>query len=169
MLRLLFRPVLGLLAALVMLLASGCATSSPIQRASESASAFGEPPVLSKHAYPDADVYRIYHRAATGVVSIQSIRQAAEQRAEEFARRQGKSFVVLGEKISQPPYILGNFPRIEIVFALIPRVEGKGASAAAAAAPAADKYADLERLKKLLDSEALTKEEFEREKAKLLK
>ena len=27
--------------------------------------------------------------------------------------------VVLGEGISQPPYILGNFPRIEIVFAAI--------------------------------------------------
>lgn len=167
MLHLLFRPVFGLLAASMVVIASGCATSSPIQRASESTSAFGEPPVLSKHEYPDADVYRIYHRASSGMVSIQSIRQAAEQRAEEFARRQGKSFVVLGEKISQPPYILGNFPRIEIVFALIPRVEAKGAPAAAAAS--SDKYADLERLKKLMDSGALTKEEFEREKAKLLK
>lgn len=99
------------------------------------------------------------------MVSIQSIRQAAEQRAEEFARRQGKSFTVLGEKISQPPYILGNFPRIEIVFALIPKTDAKIASAPASS----DKYADLERLKKLMDSGALTKEEFEREKAKLLK
>ena len=26
---------------------------------------------------------------------------------------------MLGERISEPPYIMGNFPRIEIVFALI--------------------------------------------------
>lgn len=34
--------------------------------------------------------------------------------------------------------------------------------------PARDKYSDLERLKKLLDDGALTQEEFDREKAKIL-
>jgi hypothetical protein len=73
-------------------------------------------------------------------------------------------FVVLGEKISQPPYILGNFPRIEIVFALIDQK-----SAVAGQPVTQDKYTDLERLKKLFDNGTLTKEEFEAEKAKLLK
>jgi hypothetical protein len=151
----------GIVLALITL--SGCATSSPVQRYGESSSGFSEPPQLVSHTYPEKDIYRIYHRAATGFVSIQSIREAAEQRATDFANRQGKSFVVLGEKISQPPYILGNFPRIEIVFALIDKKDAVAASASR------DKYADLERLKKLFDSGALTKEEFEAEKAKVLK
>ena len=85
------------------------------------------------------------------------------QRAEDFARQQNKSCLVLGEKISQPPYILGNFPRIEIVFALIdkPRESGRGDVQQ-------DKFAMIEKLKKLLDDGAITKEEFDREKAKLL-
>jgi hypothetical protein len=147
---------------LVALLFAGCATSSPIRRASDSNSAFSNPPELIQNNYASKDVYRIYHRAATGFVSIQSIRQAAEQRAGEFANRQGKSFVVLGERISQPPYILGNYPRIEIVFALIDKDisrESRGDG----------KYTELERLKKLLDSGALTQEEFQVEKAKILK
>jgi hypothetical protein len=143
---------------------SGCATSSPIQRYSESSSAFSDPPQLISNSYSGKDIYRIYHRASTGFVSIQSIREAAEQRADEFARRQGKSFVVLGEKISQPPYILGNFPRIEIVIALIEKKEEAPKGAATH-----DRYEALERLKKLLDEGALTREEFEAEKAKILK
>lgn len=147
---------------LVALLLAGCATSSQIRRADESKTAFSVSPELIQNSYAPKDIYRIYHRAATGFVSIQSIRRAAEQRADEFSKRQGKSFVVLGERISQPPYILGNFPRIEIVFALIDKETSKEDRGD-------DKYAELERLKKLLDSGALNQEEFQAEKAKILK
>ncbi len=71
------------------------------------------------HHYPASSVYRVYHRASSGFVPMSSIRGEAEQRAEDFARRQGKKMILLGERTSQPPYILGNFPRIEIVFAVI--------------------------------------------------
>lgn len=141
-----------------------CATSSPIQRYIESKSAFDEPPQLISHTYPEKDIYRIYHRASTGFVSIQSIRKAAEQRAEDFARRQGKTIIVLGEQTSQPPYILGNFPRIEIVFALADPAHRESPTTRQG-----DKYSEIERLKKLLDQGALTRDEFEREKAKLLR
>jgi hypothetical protein len=77
--------------------------------------------------------------------------------------RQGKSFVVLGEKISQPPYVLGNYPRIEIVFALIdePANEYDGGIAT-------DRYMALEKLKELLDDGAITQDEYDREKARIL-
>jgi len=154
-----FAP-LGLIG--IALALGGCAASSPIQRYAESESSFKNAPELINHNYPEKDIYRIYHRAATGFVSIQSIRQAAEQRADDFARRQGKAFVVLGEQISQPPYILGNFPRIEIVFALINKLTDTSPITER------DRYGDLEKLKKLLDDGVLTQEEFEREKAKIL-
>jgi hypothetical protein len=69
---------------------------------------------------------------------------------------------VLGEQISEPPYILGNYPRIEIIFALIDKPTDTHP------APQRDKYADLERLKNLLDDGALTQEEYDNEKAKIL-
>ena len=64
------------------------------------------------------------------------------RRADDFAQRQGKSALVLGERISEPPYIFGNFPRIEIVFALVDKPPEKSA-----VPPKQDKYAELEKLK----------------------
>ncbi len=97
---------------------SACATSTPIQRFSESKSSFRDGPVIMSHNYPAGSVYRVYHRASSGFVPMSSIRDEAEQRAEDFASRQAKKMVLLGERTSSPPYILGNFPRIEIVFAV---------------------------------------------------
>ena len=150
--------VIGLVVSLLL----GCATSSPIQRFSESESHFNKPPELLSHELAEKDIFRIYHRASTGFVSIQSIRQAAEERAENFAKRQGKTILVLGEKISSPPYILGNFPRIEIVFALIDETKDSESERVAT------RYEILEKLKELLNKEILTNEEFEVEKKKVL-
>ena len=144
---------------LVTLSLSGCATSTPIQRLSESRSHFSEEPKLRPHNFPAEDVYRIYHRAATGFVSLDSIREAAEQRALRFAQGQGREVVFLGERTSSPPHILGNFPRIEIVFALGGTSRPAGAES---------KYDLLEQLKRMLDEGVLTPAEYEIEKAKVL-
>lgn len=159
-----FRLFAAAVFAILPLVITGCASSTPIQRASESKSHFSTPPKLNAHSYSPQDIYRIYERAASGFEGIDSLRRNLERRAGEFSQRQGKSFVVLGEQISHPPYILGNFPRIEIVFALIDKP-----TVPVEPTPLADKYSNLERLKKLLDEGAITKEEFEKEKAKLLK
>jgi hypothetical protein len=105
----------------VLIILSGCATSTPIQRYSESKSAFRNGPVLMSHNYSASQVYRVYQRGATGFVTIGSLRYNLEERAEKFCERLNCRMVVLGEKISPPPYILGNFPRIEIVFAAVPK------------------------------------------------
>lgn len=109
-----------LLACAAVLLA-GCATSTPIQRYRESQSIFTSGPVLMSNNYPAQDVYRVSAQGASGMTSISDLRAQVESRAYEFCQRQGKGMIVLGERISQPPYILGNFPRIEIVFAAINR------------------------------------------------
>jgi hypothetical protein len=98
---------------------SGCAYDTPVQRYSESQSRFRNPPELMSHSYPDKDVYRIFQQGATGFVPISSIREDLEAQAERFAERQGKSIVVLGYNASKPPFILGNFPRMELVFAVV--------------------------------------------------
>jgi hypothetical protein len=102
-------------------LLSSCATSTPIQRYSESQSRFAKGVPLMTHSYPAKDIYRVYVRGATGFVTMAALREDVEDRAEKFCSRQGKGMVILGEQISKPPYILGNFPRIEIVFAVVPK------------------------------------------------
>ena len=149
-----------LIFALVM---ASCASTSPIQKYGESKSNFNNPPELMSNKYPADDIYRIYHHASSGFTSIQSLRTDAELRADDFAKRQGKSFVVLGERISKPPYLLGNFPRIEIVFALIDKSKDP-----ANLDTKNDRLSNLEKLKKLLDDGAVTKEEYEKEKKKIL-
>lgn len=67
------------------------------------------------------------------------------------------------ETTSRPPHVLGNFPRVEWLFECAEQVGGSST-----AAVGVDKLTQVERLKKLLDSGALTQQEFEREKAKVL-
>jgi hypothetical protein len=151
-----------LLFVLVALFLNGCGTAAPIQKYSESKSHFSKNPPLIDTNIPENDLYRIYHRAASGFVSIEAIRETAEKRATEFCEERGKAMKVVGEQISNPPYILGNFPRIEIIFACVDKPKNDQ--------PAFEdtEYIKLTNLKKLLDSGAITEKEFEQEKSKIL-
>jgi hypothetical protein len=64
---------------------------------------------------------------------------------------------------SKPPHILGNFPRIEITFICVDKPNVTAPSNFDDAL-----YIKLNNLKKLLDDNVITKEEFEKEKAKIL-
>ena len=68
----------------------------------------------------------------------------------------------LRERTSTPPHILGNFPRIEIIFVCTANM----ASTKATNGP--NKYQQLKTLKTLLDDGAITTEEYNIEKSKLL-
>ena len=68
----------------------------------------------------------------------------------------------LVERASKPPYILGNFPKLELVFECVNK---PGASNSVAVA---SKYDRLEALKRLLDNGTLTQQEFDEEKTKVL-
>jgi hypothetical protein len=103
----------------VIFLVAGCAYETPVQRFSESPSKFKKPPQLMSHNYPEKDVYRIFQQGATGFVPLASIREDLELQGEKFCERQGKGMVVLGANYSKPPYILGNFPRMELIFAAV--------------------------------------------------
>jgi hypothetical protein len=110
-----------------------------------------------------SEQYRVFEQGSTGFVSMSSVRRSAEQRAAEFCSRKGKEMETLQETASDPPYILGNFPRIEIVFDCVSR------NVQAVETPVQEpKYARLLELKKLLDAGVITEEEFKREKTKIL-
>ena len=152
--------------------ALGCGTSSTIQPASRSKSGFegaafpGELHVIAEDN-SGSEQYRVFEKGATGFVSLEAVREGAERRADAFCERQGLATKVLTEHTSKPPHILGNFPRVELVFACVARPN-------LAASPSSSGFQDetyikLFNLKKLLDDHVITQEEFEREKAKVLK
>ena len=103
----------------IALVLSACASSTPIQRYSESGSKFNTPTQLMSTTIPQKDWYRVHVRAATGFVPISACREDAIDRAKQFCELQGKGMVLLGEQTSSPVLYPGNFPRIEIVFATV--------------------------------------------------
>lgn len=148
----------------IVLLVLGCSKAGTIQSTSESTSEFddavfdGERTVINQPT-PGIQSHRVFHQAATGFVSVQSIRQTAENRVEDFCDRENKNVRVLSETTSKPPHILGNFPRIEIEFECVsPTITASEWS----------KYDEIAKLKGLLDSGAITEAEYESEKGKIL-
>ena len=107
------------------------------------------------------DSYRIFIQGSSGFVPIQSVREEAEQRANEFCDRKGGVMQADTETTADPPYILGNFPRIEIVFDCTP-------SAEIAHTVTDTKFTKLTNLRKLLDNGTITQAEFDAEKAMIL-
>lgn len=155
--------------ALLSLFIAGCSSMSPIEKESESKSHFEDAVFKGRDFYVspqeiEGERYRIYHQASTGFSGAGGIRRTATQRAIRFCQDKGnKRMVTVSEHTAAPPYIFGNFPRIEIVF-----VCADDSAAQNSVRVATDKYDRIVKIKELHDSGALTKDEFEAEKKKIL-
>jgi len=154
-----------LLCLFAIFLLVGCASNPPVQSAASSKSGFegavysGEVTQLEKPT-PGAEAYRAFYQGGSGFVSVSSVRNSVEGMATKHCARKGMAVRPIQETTSKSPHVLGNFPRVEWVFECV---------APSTAPPAGtDKLSQLERLKKLLDSGALSQQEYEREKAKVL-
>ncbi len=151
---------------LSLILVSGCAENSAVLRAKETKSFFddavfkGETTVLDKDT-TESERYRVYQQAATGFISVDTCREEIEQKAYRHCKNLGKSMKKLEERTSVPPHILGNFPRAELLFVCLPKPNTGSFED--------QTYIQLSNPKKLLDSGAITKDEFEQQKAKILK
>jgi hypothetical protein len=151
------------------LLLSSCARISQIEKADESESHFKNVVYKGKDFYQsDEEVfgekYRIFHQASTGFSGTSGIRRSAVDRANKFCQDldHDKKMITLSEHTADPPYILGNFPRIEIIFACVDK-DNKDIGKVEL-----DKYDSLRKAKELLESGALTEKEFKIEKDKIL-
>lgn len=146
----------------------GCASNPPVQPAASSKSHFngavygGETTHLDKPTR-GAEVYRAFYQGGSGFISVSSVRETVEEMATKHCARRSKTARPLQETTSKPPYVLGNFPRVEWLFECADQVSTNAPSPAGT-----DKLGQIERLKRLLDSGALTQQEYEREKAKIL-
>jgi hypothetical protein len=148
-------------------LLAACSSTPPVQLEATSKSQFdgavysGETTQIDKPT-PGADAFRAFYQGGSGFISVASVRSTVEEMATQHCERRGMTVRPIQETTSKDPHILGNFPRVELVFECAAR------SRQAVGSPQVDRLAQLERLKKLLDSGALTQQEFDREKVKIL-
>ena len=100
---------------------AGCSTTGNILPTKDSASGFegavyGGETVEYGKLTPGATEYRLFNQGATGFVSVEANRVEAESRATQFCKDAGKQYRLLQQTTSKPPHILGNYPRVEIIF-----------------------------------------------------
>ena len=62
------------------------------------------------------DTYMIAKQQGTGFPGLGSMKAEIITEAVQFCEKQGKEFQLTATKETQPPYILGNYPRSEIEF-----------------------------------------------------
>jgi hypothetical protein len=145
---------------------AGCSATSKIEKANESESHFKGAVYEGRDFYKiDKEVkgerYRVFHQASTGFTGTAGIRSSAERRANAFCDKENKKMLTISEHTAKPPYILGNFPRIEIIFVCINKSHSKNSNNNS-------KYEELKKIKNLLNEGILTKEEYIIEKKKVL-
>lgn len=63
-----------------------------------------------------AGTYFVSHQGASSFSGMGNLRAEALQDAADHCRAQGKAVAIVSERQSDPPYILGNFPRIDLTF-----------------------------------------------------
>lgn len=144
---------------------TGCAISSAIEDADKSESKFdsaalynGERTQIQK-PIDGLRQHRIFHQGSSSFTPVSAVRNSAMSRVTEFCGLTNMTPYLIEEATSKPPHILGNFPRVEIVFSCVNRVQR---------AVGADKYDQVAKIKRLLDGGAITEAEYKREKRKIL-
>jgi hypothetical protein len=64
--------------------------------------------------------YLIAKQAATGFPGLGNLKAEAMGEANQHCQSQGREFLLTNEMETQPPYLLGNYPRAEISFQCVP-------------------------------------------------
>lgn len=176
------------------LILSGCSVTPSTGKESSEDSGFKDNKFQQKDFFGvdekiEGERHKVVKQALTGYGDVSELRQYATKKAELICYKSGrdKRMLAISERTSVPPYIWDNFPRIELTFVCIDddRFE-RSTSPISVQSPAfvtdqnispstdektpvvADKYDRLFKIKELLDSGVLTREEFEREKRKIL-
>ncbi|PQJ84488.1 SHOCT domain-containing protein [Aliivibrio sifiae] len=154
---------------------AGCSQMSPIEKVSESQSHFQDAVYTGKDFYItdepiDGEQYRIFHQGSSGFTATAVLRRSATKRANEFCRKltKGSEMYTISEHTASPPYVFGNFPRIEIIFVCTPKINDIKIESNDLKVDNNDKYDQLLKIKELHDKGILNDKEFDAEKAKLL-
>ena len=136
------------------------------------------------------DTYMVSRQAASGFTGMGSLKADAFQEASQYCISQNKKIQVVNTNESQPPYVMGNFPRAEIQFmclgegdreyvrpkmkkgpdVVIERKDDISIDLKSDDKTGTDKdvYTELIKLDDLRNKGIITDEEFEAQKKKLL-
>ena len=63
------------------------------------------------------DTYFVTRQAATGFTGIGDLKADAFRQAYAFCKKRGEHLYVIHTREAKPPYIFGNFPKVEVRFA----------------------------------------------------
>ena len=105
---------------------------------------------------------------------ISDSEKIAMKRANAFCSRLDKKMIPIEEHIVKPPYMINHYPSVTLTFVCQSNNLKKAKKniefqkKTESSKELHSKYNDLIMLKKLLDSKILTKQEFEKEKKKIL-
>ena len=144
---------------------TACSTATPIMEASKSESGFENAAYKGKVVDVSENTqglpeYRVFHQGSSSFVDLTDVRFAAERRMNTFCSQRGLAARTIYERSSVPPHILGNFPRVELIFVCEESSKGLARNVA-------DSYEQLERLGNLLERGLISQEEFDSERTKL--
>jgi Short C-terminal domain len=138
------------------------------------------------------NTFMVTRQAATGFSGSGSLKAEALQEASKFCAAQGKQLKIVAITEAQPPYILANFPKAEVVFKALDAgdpelkiesvVDPTGSRLKVGERPTArsaveiterqvaagDVYTELSKLDELHKKGVLTDDEFNAEKKKIL-
>lgn len=93
--------VLGLIFSLMVLTLIGCATDSGVVQVGN-------------------NTYIITRQAGSGFSGMGDLKADALKEAYTKCSKSNESVKIVNSQESQPPYIFGNFPRIELTFSCVP-------------------------------------------------
>jgi len=107
---------------------------------------------------------------------ISDSEKIATKRANSFCSKTNKKMIPVEEHIVKPPYMINHYPSVTLTFVCqsnklkkekaVQSIKFQGKTESSKELHS--KYDDLIMLKKLLDNKILTKQEFEKEKKKIL-
>lgn len=69
------------------------------------------------------DTFMVSRQAATGFSGLGTLKADAFQEANKYCVGQNKHIRVVNTNESSPPYVLGNFPRVEIQFMCLEKTD----------------------------------------------
>ncbi len=139
-----------------------------------------------------SNTFIVTRQAATGFSGAGTLKADAISEASRFCESQGKVLKIVAVTEAQPPYILGNFPKAEVVFKALSRddpeltqsseydssgtqirvgstlINKNETKISVEKSETTDVYSKLEKLDELRKKGVLTEEEFKKEKERLL-
>ena len=109
----LFHAIVILICSIILF---SCISTSSIKNYSPATSRFNKSEVLQPFTGQDVDI--IYSQSNDIFCSIEILQMDLEERIWAFAKEMDCRYKVLKVQKSIPPYVAGNYPRVEIIFAL---------------------------------------------------